>query len=77
MNILLVNDDGYFAEGIQLLRKKLSKYGTVVIVAPNVENSAKSVAITVGRPLVVEKVDKNVFSCSGTPADCTCFGLCN
>lgn len=75
MNILLVNDDGYFAEGIQLLKEKLSKYGTVVIVAPDVENSAKSVAITVGKPLTVKKIEKNVFSCSGTPSDCVCFGL--
>ena len=77
MNILLINDDGYFAEGIQLLKRKLSKYGTVVIVAPNVENSAKSVAITIGKPLKVEKIEKNVFSCSGTPADCASFGLVN
>lgn len=77
MNILLINDDGYFAEGIQLLKKKLSKYGNVVIVAPDKENSAKSVSITVGKPLTVEKIDKNVFSCSGTPSDCTCFGLRN
>ncbi|MCQ2086855.1 MAG: 5'/3'-nucleotidase SurE [Bacilli bacterium] len=77
MNILLTNDDGYFATGIQLLKKKLSRYGTVVIVAPNVENSAKSVAITLGKPIKVEKVEKNVFSCSGTPADCVFFGLTN
>lgn len=77
MNILLVNDDGYFSEGIQLLKQKLSKYGTVVIVAPDKENSAKSVSITIGKPLIVQKVDKNVFSCSGTPADCACFGLSN
>lgn len=77
MNILLINDDGYFADGIQLLKRKLSKYGTVVIVAPDVENSAKSVAITIGKPLKVEKIEKNVFSCSGTPADCACFGLVN
>jgi len=48
-----------------------------VIVAPDKENSAKSVSITIGKPLIVQKVDKNVFSCSGTPADCACFGLSN
>ncbi len=77
MNILLTNDDGYFAEGIQILKRKLSRYGTVVIVAPDVENSAKSVSITLGKPIKVEKVEKNVFSCSGTPADCISFGLTN
>ena len=42
MNILLVNDDGYNAEGILLLQKKLKKYGEVTIVAPKNSMSAKS-----------------------------------
>ena len=75
MNILLTNDDGYLAKGICLLKDKLSKYGKVVIVAPKEAMSAKSVAITIGRPVEVRQVEKDVFYMDGTPADCVAFGL--
>lgn len=76
MNILLTNDDGYNSEGILLLKEKLSKYGTVVIVAPLKHMSAKSVSITIGQGFHVHKIDNNVFACDGTPADCVSFA-CN
>lgn len=75
LNILLTNDDGYNSEGILLLKKKLSKYGRVVIVAPLEHMSAKSVSITLGRGYKVEEVEKDVFVCEGTPADCVSFAL--
>ena len=75
MNILLTNDDGYNAIGILLLQKKLSKYGRVVIVAPSKGMSAKSVAITLGTPLKVSKVEDDVYKVEGTPADCVSFAL--
>lgn len=75
MNILLVNDDGYSASGINILYELLSKEHKVVIVAPNVSNSAKSVAITLGKPIEVTRINDYTFSCSGTPADCVAFGL--
>jgi broad specificity polyphosphatase/5'/3'-nucleotidase SurE len=46
-NILLVNDDGYYAEGLQRLKAKLYPYGNVYTVAPMGAMSAKSVSITV------------------------------
>ena len=76
MNILLTNDDGYNSEGILLLKEKLSKYGTVVIVAPLKHMSAKSVSITIGQGFHVHKMENNVFACDGTPADCVSFA-CN
>ena len=76
MNILLTNDDGYNSEGILLLKEKLSKYGTVVIVAPLKHMSAKSVSITIGEGFHVHQIEKNVFACDGTPADCVSFA-CN
>ena len=76
MNILLTNDDGYDSQGIHLLKDKLKKYGRVVIVAPKGAMSAKSVSITIGKGIVVEKVDDETFICEGTPADCVSFG-CN
>lgn len=75
MNILLTNDDGYDAYGISLLREKLSKYGRVVVVAPKEAMSAKSVSITIGRPLNVTKIEDDVYALDGTPADCVAFGL--
>ena len=75
MNILLTNDDGYKAYGINLLAKLLKKYGDVYIVAPKKVMSAKSVSIILDRPLKVSKIKKNVYSTDGTPADCVAFGL--
>lgn len=75
MRILLTNDDGYNAEGITLLYKHLQKYGEVVLLAPETSMSAKSVSITLGKPVKPNKIDKNIFSLNGTPADCAAFGL--
>ena len=75
MNILLTNDDGYFSEGIKLLKEKLQKYGRVVVVAPMEVMSAKSVSIIVGKQITVEKVEDDVYKMEGTPADCVAFGL--
>ncbi len=75
MNILLVNDDGYNAEGILLLQKKLKKYGEVTIVAPKNSMSAKSCSLTIRTGLKVVEESENVYSVEGFPADCTSFGL--
>lgn len=75
MNILLTNDDGYSAQGIQLVKTILSKYAHVVIVAPKGAMSAKSCSKTFGKPLKVVEEEKDVFSCEGTPADCVAIGL--
>lgn len=75
MNILLTNDDGYSFKGIRLVQQKLSKYGRVVICAPKGAMSAKSTAKTFGVPLVLTEEEKDVYSFTGTPADCVAFGL--
>ena len=75
MNILLTNDDGYFATGINLLKYKLSKYGRVVVVAPKKAMSAKSVSITIGESVEVKKLADDFYYMEGTPADCVAFGL--
>ena len=76
MNILLTNDDGYNSPGIKCLQKLLSKYGKVVIVAPDGPRSGNSAALTILEPLQLEKVEDNVYKCSGTPVDCVSMGLC-
>jgi len=72
--ILLSNDDGFNAEGIQVLRKELSKDHDVMIVAPESEQSAMGHAITLSAPLRVREVyeeEKLIgYAVNGTPADC-------
>ncbi len=77
MNILVTNDDGINAEGIEVLAKALIKEGhKVTIAAPNVENSGKSHAITFKSPLIVQDAkleglyDVRSLCVYGTPADC-------
>ena len=75
MNILLTNDDGYNAPGIQILKDKLSKYGDVTVVAPFTHMSGKSISITIGEWMKVEQIDENTYAVHGTPADCVSFAL--
>jgi 5'-nucleotidase len=79
LKILLTNDDGYNAPGIQALYEVLSPFHDVIIIAPDRDKSAVSHGISLNQPLRLEKVklynDKNVYSVSGTPADCVKLGL--
>lgn len=77
-NILLVNDDGYYAEGLQRLKAKLYPYGNVYTVAPMGAMSAKGVSITVDhKPIRYEKIDDYNYVVDGTPADCVDFACKN
>ena len=68
--ILLTNDDGVNAEGLQALYRALKGIGEVTIVAPDSERSAVGHAITLSDPLRVKPLEKNIHSTTGTPADC-------
>jgi 5'/3'-nucleotidase len=68
--ILVTNDDGYFSEGIQALAVALQPLGEVTIVAPQTEASAVGHALTLRRPLRLEKVGERIYSVDGTPTDC-------
>ncbi len=74
MKILLTNDDGIYAKGIEVLYLALIEEHEVTVVAPETEQSAVGHAITWLDPLRVKKVQRNGFffgyACSGTPADC-------
>ena len=70
MNLLLTNDDGYSAIGLNVLLDYLSKKHNVFVVAPEGNRSAVSHCITMHKNLVVKQYDKNVWSCSGSPVDC-------
>jgi len=51
MNILITNDDGIYSPGIAALARIAKQFGTVKIVAPDVEQSSMGHAITHSRPL--------------------------
>ena len=74
MKVLLVNDDGFGAIGIQSLMQAFDK-GDYFVVAPTSEQSAKGHSFTMGEPLYLNSFDNNCYHLSGTPADCTYFGL--
>ncbi|MBI2932297.1 MAG: 5'/3'-nucleotidase SurE [Planctomycetes bacterium] len=69
MRILLTNDDGIDAPGIQALRTALRRLGEVIIVAPDRQQSATGCSISLHRPITVHARDEVTFSVDGTPAD--------
>jgi 5'-nucleotidase len=77
MRILISNDDGIYSPGIAALAKVASRFGEVRIVAPDVEQSSMSHAITSSRPLRYKRIRLGNFESyrvNGTPADCVALG---
>ncbi|KAB0623611.1 5'/3'-nucleotidase SurE [Acinetobacter gandensis] len=75
MNILIANDDGVFAPGIQALAHALRPLGRVVIVAPESERSGFSSALTLDRPLRPVEIAPDMWAVNGTPADCVYLSM--
>ena len=75
MKILLCNDDGIHAEGINVLHDLLVKEHEVFVVAPKEENSGAGSSITTKRPLLPNKIKENFIAIDGTPVDCVHLGL--
>jgi len=68
--ILITNDDGYDAPGIDALVLAAEGLGRVVVAAPDREQSGASHALTLDRPLRVRTVAKDRYRIDGTPTDC-------
>lgn len=81
--ILVTNDDGYQAKGIQTLARLMSHLGEVVVVAPDSARSGAGCSITPTRPVEIARVPCPIpvdglwgphpvtfYACSGTPVDC-------
>jgi len=75
--ILVTNDDGYTSEGIQVLADALEGIGEIWVVAPNREQSAVSHALTLDRPLRIERLGTRRMSVDGTPTDCVAIAMSN
>jgi 5'-nucleotidase len=80
MRILISNDDGIYSPGLAALAEVASDFGDVRIVAPDVEQSSMSHAITSSRPLSYRRTPVKQFEAyrvNGTPADCVALGAHN
>ena len=75
MKILLTNDDGIDAPGLQALEEAMRELGEIVTVAPDRHLSGCSHQVNAARPLQVSPITDGRFAVDGTPADCTRLGL--
>ncbi|NYT69776.1 5'/3'-nucleotidase SurE [Pusillimonas noertemannii] len=75
MRILVSNDDGYNAEGIEALVAALKGLGELTIVAPETNCSGASNSLTLNRPLSVRQAANGYYFVNGTPSDCVHIAL--
>lgn len=83
--ILVINDDGFRAKGIQALAEMMREYGNVTVVAPYEPQSGRSSSLTLDKPLMIEQPAKEpadrqrgslrVFTLTATPTDCAKMGV--
>jgi 5'-nucleotidase len=70
MRILLSNDDGYFAPGLERLAAALATRAEITVVAPERDRSGASNSLTLDRPLTVRRAPNGFLFVNGTPTDC-------
>ena len=70
MRILLSNDDGYFAPGIECLARALAEVADITVVAPERDRSGASNSLTLDRPLSLRRSANGYYHVNGTPTDC-------
>lgn len=75
MKILISNDDGYFAAGLNILAEHIAKIADITVVAPERNRSGASNSLTLDRPLSVKTAANGFFYVNGTPTDCVHIAL--
>ncbi len=70
MKILVSNDDGYLATGINVLAAALEPLADIVVMAPDRNRSAASNSLTLNQPLRVQEYETGRYKIDGTPSDC-------
>jgi 5'-nucleotidase len=75
MRILISNDDGYLAPGINALAEALASVAEIIVVAPDSNRSGASNSLTLDRPLSVTKAANGFYYVNGTPTDCVHIAL--
>lgn len=73
--VLLTNDDGYDAAGLEAMASTLARHAEVIGIAPESQQSACSHALSLHRPMRLRKVREHLYALDGTPADCVYVGL--
>jgi 5'-nucleotidase len=74
MSLLLSNDDGVHAPGLEALRQALLQDHELVIIAPDRDKSGVSNCLTLDRPLQLMKLETDRYAVDGTPTDCVHLG---
>jgi 5'-nucleotidase len=74
MSLLLSNDDGVHAPGLEALRQALAHDHELVVIAPDRDKSGVSNCITLDRPLQVMQLEDKRYAVDGTPTDCIHLG---
>jgi len=75
MRILVSNDDGYSAPGLEALVSALEGLGELIVVAPETNHSGASNSLTLNRPLAVRTAANGYTCVNGTPSDCVHVAL--
>jgi len=75
LNLLLSNDDGILARGLEVLADVCRSVASVTVVAPDREQSGSSHSLTLDRPLRVTRKSDGAIQIDGTPTDCVLLGL--
>lgn len=75
MRILISNDDGYLAPGINALAEALAPVADIVVVAPDSNRSGASNSLSLDRPLSVNRAANGFYFVNGTPTDCVHVAL--
>lgn len=75
MRILVSNDDGYLAPGLQALVEAVRPFGEVFVIAPEQNHSGASNSLTLNRPLSVHRAGNGFLFVNGTPTDCVHIAL--
>src|SRR3984893_1810144 len=76
MRILITNDDGVHAEGLEICAEVAAALSDDVwIVAPETDQSGVAHALSLSDPLRLRKIDERRFAVKGTPTDCVIMAV--
>lgn len=75
MKLMISNDDGLHAQGIQTLKSALLQEHELFVVAPDRDRSGASNSLTLDRPLHPIRHQNGDISLNGTPTDCVHLGI--
>ena len=75
MRILISNDDGVYAPGLNSLAKSLSEIDETKVIAPDRNRSAVSSSLSVLNPLRINYLENDFIAVNGTPTDCVHLAL--